>query len=76
LSWSVKFNKVNGSPPTQYAEAKNPPLEIRDTPKIAQYADGCGFLSFVIFASHINKPEKFDKVKGLCLWLLWFHRGC
>mmetsp|Transcript_53026 Transcript_53026/g.105218 ORF Transcript_53026/g.105218 Transcript_53026/m.105218 type:complete len:323 (-) Transcript_53026:224-1192(-) len=54
--------KVNGAPPCQYAESKNPPLEIRDAPKLSQYADGCGFISFVIFASHLNKPEKFDKV--------------
>ena len=52
---------MNGAPPCSYSEAKNPPLEVRDEPTIGQYSDGCGFISFVIFAAHIDKPAKFDK---------------
>lgn len=52
--------KVNGSPPCSFSEAKNPPLEIRDQ-KIDVYTNGCGFVSFVIFASHINQPAKYEK---------------
>mmetsp|Transcript_3337 Transcript_3337/g.4138 ORF Transcript_3337/g.4138 Transcript_3337/m.4138 type:complete len:313 (+) Transcript_3337:35-973(+) len=52
--------KVNGAPPCSYSEAKNPPLEIRDQ-KIDAYTNGCGFLSFVIFASHISEPAKYEK---------------
>ena len=35
--------------------------QIRDLPKMEQYAGGAGFATFVIFAAHIDKPAKFDK---------------
>jgi actin related protein 2/3 complex subunit 2 len=57
--------KVNGAPPCSYAEAKNPPMEIRELPKVGSFTDGCGFMSFVVFASHISTPAKMDKVIGM-----------
>ena len=55
--------KVNGAPPCAYAEAKNPPLEINENHLVAsgKYANGVGFISFVVFASHLNTPRKFEK---------------
>jgi len=59
--FAKESSKVNGAPPCSYSEARNPPMEIRDLPGIDKYAHGCGFISFVIFASHISDPEKFEK---------------
>lgn len=49
---------MNGAPPCQYAEARNPPMEIRDQPTVSQYGAGCGFVSFVLFAEHVKSDAK------------------
>lgn len=59
--FSKESSKVNGAPPCQFSEAKNPPLEIRDLPVAQQYGQTCGYISFVIFASHIKDEAKFEK---------------
>jgi len=73
--FAKESSKVNGAPPCQYNEARNPPMEIRDDPKVALYGDGCGFVSFVVFASHLGpKPEKFDKAATmLCTFRNYLH---
>ncbi|KAH8060318.1 hypothetical protein JL721_9075 [Aureococcus anophagefferens] len=51
--------KVNNAPPVVFSEAKEPPLEIRDTctesPLIV------GFVSFTIFDHHVKTPAKLAK---------------
>ena len=51
--------KVNNAPPVVFSEAKDPPLEIRDTctesPLIV------GFVSFTIFDHHVKTPAKLEK---------------
>lgn len=56
-----EYKSVNGAPPCTFSEAKSPPMEIRDCPGLEQYRDSCGFLSIVIFKSHIKDDKRFDK---------------
>mmetsp|Transcript_20186 Transcript_20186/g.45734 ORF Transcript_20186/g.45734 Transcript_20186/m.45734 type:complete len:132 (+) Transcript_20186:299-694(+) len=53
--------KVNGAPPCNFSEAKNPPLEIRDQGGLTAYSGSAGFLSFVVFPAHVSSPPKFEK---------------
>lgn len=59
--FAKESSKVNGSPPCQFSEGKNPPMEIRDVPTAAQYGASCGFISFVIFPAHVKDEPKFEK---------------
>ncbi len=65
--FAKESSKVNGAPPCSYAESKNPPLEINQLPAVTsgKYANGVGFVSFVVFASHLKTPESFEKTVGM-----------
>lgn len=59
--FAKESSKVNSAPPCQYSEAKNPPMEVRELPGIDKYSTTCGFISFVVFPSHVSSDAKFDK---------------
>lgn len=61
--FAKESGKINGAPPCAYAEAKNPPMEVAADPGVAcgKFANGVGFLSFVVFQAHLKTPEKFGK---------------
>lgn len=52
--------KVNNAPPCQFSESTNPPTEVRGA--ALPSGDIVGYLSLTIFKSHVDSPDKLEKV--------------
>jgi actin related protein 2/3 complex subunit 2 len=75
--FAEQHRKIGNAPPVVFSEAKAPPLEIRDL--VQPRSDLVGFVSFTIFARHVDTDARLAKKVDLCLAFrhyLHYHIKC